>query len=88
MFFPGLIVGLVLTVLVVWLIRLKITMKWYEWLIGALAAISLFATVQQYFGSIRENEPQAAWMGALIFGLIFLILVAFDWQLIRRRQKI
>jgi hypothetical protein len=87
MYFLGLVAGAGLAIFIVWLTRRKIVLKWYEWLIGTLATISLFATVQHYFASVRENEPKAAWMGALMFGLIFLVLAGLDWQLVSRRQK-
>lgn len=87
MFFVGLIVAVALTLFTVWLIRQGLVTKWYEWAIGFLAVLSLFASAQHYFGSIRENEPTAAWEGALIFGIIFIILAAVDWQLITRHNK-
>ncbi|AGG08552.1 hypothetical protein [Dehalococcoides mccartyi] len=88
MFFVGLAVAVALTLFVVWLIRQQLAIKWYEWIIGFLAVASLFATVQHYFSSLEENEPTSAWMGALIFGIIFLILAALDWQLIIRHKKV
>jgi len=52
-----------------------------------LGVLALFATGQHYFSSLRENEPQSAWMGALIFGLIALILLGVAWQLSVRKTK-
>lgn len=87
MFFVGFLAAVLLTVLVFWLIRKGFVLKWYDWLIGALAVLSLFAAVQHYFSSLQENEPKSAWMGALIFGVIFIILAAINWQLVARRNS-
>lgn len=87
MFWIGLLAGAVLTLAVVWLYGKQLSIKWYEWLIGILAVSSLFATVQHYAGSMGENEPTSAWMGALIFGVLTVILGLITWQLIARHQK-
>nr|WP_058292023.1 hypothetical protein [Dehalococcoides mccartyi] len=87
LFWIGLLAGVVITVLVNWLTQRKITIRWYEWVLGGLGLISIFATVQHYFGSLREHEYQSAWMGSLIFGVIGLILLLVAWQLVARRAK-
>ncbi|AII58445.1 dehalogenase [Dehalococcoides mccartyi CG1] len=87
MFWIGLAVGIALTVVVWWLKTKNISLKWYEWILGVLGMLSLFATVQHYFGSLREYEVTSAWMGALIFGIMAIILLTVTWQLVLRRAK-
>lgn len=87
LFWIGLMAGVGITVLVNWLTRKKAAVRWYEWMLGGLGMISIFATIQHYFGSLREHEFQSAWMGSLIFGVIGLILLAMVWQLVVRRAK-
>ena len=86
-FWIGLIVGGALIALVLWLRNRNIKLAWYEYLLGVLAIAFAAAAVQHYFGSMKEYEYKAAWMGALIFGAIFLVLAAVDWQLIIRHKK-
>lgn len=88
MFWIGLLAGAAIAMAVNWLVRKGILTKWYEWLLAGLGILALFATGQHYFSSLRENEPQSAWMGALIFGIIALILLGVAWQLsVRRANK-
>lgn len=70
-----------------WLRAKKITLKWYEWLMGVIAILLLIGSVQHYLGSLREDYLTAGIIGTLIFGIPALILIAVDWQLIVRRRK-
>ncbi|RAL69871.1 Tetrachloroethene reductive dehalogenase TceA membrane-bound subunit [Dehalococcoides mccartyi] len=56
-------------------------------LIGAIGALMLLFTVQNYFGSLAEVEPKAASMFLLVVGLPGLVLLALAWQLAARRVK-
>ena len=83
----GLVLGAALLALVLWLRGKNISMKWYEWLIGAIGFLLLLFTIANFAGSFAEREPTAAWIFALILGLPSLILLAVAWQLVARRQR-
>lgn len=87
MFWMGLIVGAGAGVFAMWLAQKKLGIRWYEWLMGGLATLLLILAVQHYSGSLTEYEPTAAWMGALIYGGLAIILGAVAWQLIWRRHR-
>jgi hypothetical protein len=72
--------------LVLWLRGKDITVKWYEWLIGAIGLLLLLFTIQNFAGSLVELESTAANMFLLVTGLPALILLAVAWQLVARRQ--
>ena len=82
----GFIAGGVILGLVVWLRSTKVSVRWYEWLIGVAGlALALF-TIQNFAGSVAELEITAAKMFLLATGLPALILLAIAWQLVTRRQ--
>lgn len=83
----GLVVGAGLLALALWLRGKDIKVTWYDWLIGTIGLLLLLAAAQHYAGSLVEMYPTAGWMGALIFGVPALILLAVTWQLISRRQR-
>ena len=72
----GLVVGAGLMALVLWLRRRKITVTWYEWLVGAIGLLLLLFTIQNFTASFAEHEPIAAWRFLLVFGLPSAILLA------------
>jgi uncharacterized membrane protein YhaH (DUF805 family) len=83
----GLIVGAAILSLAMWLRGKGLKLTWYEWLIGAIGLILLLFTIQNFFGSQAELEPNAAMMFLLVTGLPALILLAVAWQLAARRSK-
>ena len=87
MFFIGMLWGGAIAVFVMWAVNKGIKFTWYEWLMGALALVFTMSAVQHYAGSLNEYEPTAGWMGALIFGVIAIILYAVTFQLVWRRNK-
>ncbi|AII58455.1 dehalogenase [Dehalococcoides mccartyi CG1] len=86
-FIFGLVLGLVVLGFVWLVVAKKLTFTWYEWLIGIVGLALLTFTLQNFFGSFSEMEPQAAWMFLLITGLPSLVLLAVAWQLSARRMK-
>jgi hypothetical protein len=83
----GLVVGIGILALVLWLRNRDITVRWYEWLVGALGALLLLASVQHLIGSLSERYPTAGMFGLAVFGIPALILLAVVWQLVSRRQR-
>jgi len=87
MFFVGAIFAVVITALVFWVIKQGISVRWWEWLIGAIGIALLIFTVQNFLGSFVENEPKAAWMFWLVLGLPSLIILAIPTVLVIMRRK-
>jgi hypothetical protein len=85
MFIVGIIVGIAVLAVLAWLRSKNIALKWYEWLIGILGLLALAFTVQNFFASFIELEPDAAWMFLLLTGLPAIILLVVAWRLIARR---
>ena len=83
----GLVLGAAIAVFAMWLRSKGIVVKWYEYLIGALAVLLGMATPFHYFGSLAEYEPTAGWMGSAIFAGLAIILAAVVWQLVWRRHR-
>lgn len=86
-FIIGLILGVALLALVVWLRSRKIVVKWYEWLIGALGIGLLLFAIQNFVGSLAEYEKIAAWTFLWVFSLPAIILLAVAWFMPWRRHR-
>ncbi|APH13078.1 dehalogenase [Dehalococcoides mccartyi] len=86
-FLIGLILGVSFLGLMMGLRTRKISLSWYEWVIGVLGLGLLLFTIQNYFGSLAEVEPKAAYMFLLVTGLPSIIVLAVTWQLAARRAK-
>ncbi len=83
----GLIAGAAVLGLVLWMRGRDISVKWYDWLIGAIGLLLLLFTIQNFAGSLAELESTAANMFLLVSGLPAIILLAVAWQLVARRQR-
>lgn len=83
----GLIVGVAILGLVIWLRGMNFSLKWYEWLIVAIGLLLLLFTIQNFVGASAELAPEAALMFLLVTGLPALLLFAVVWQLAARRKK-
>ncbi len=57
--------------------RLKV--RWYQWILGVLAAALLLLAIQNYVSLQDELEPAAAALSWLLFGLPAVILAALIW---------
>ena len=83
----GLIAGGAVLGLVLWLRSTEVSVRWYEWLIGAAGLALAIFTIQNFAGSMAELESTAANMFLLVTGLPALILIAVAWQLVARRAR-
>jgi hypothetical protein len=83
----GLVAGAAVLGLILWMKGRDISVKWHEWLIGAIGLLLLLFTIQNFAGSLAELESTAANMFLLVTGLPAIILLAVSWQLIARRQR-
>ena len=87
MFWIGLIIGVVALAGTYLLLKSDFRLKWWQWLIAALAVLALFAATQHLFGSFAENEVKSAWIGFGIFAVIASVLGILDWQFIIHNRK-
>ena len=87
MFWIGMLAAGAIAVFIFWVIKKGIKFSWYEWLLGTLAILFSMLAVQHYIGSLNEYEPNAGWMGLLIFGFIAVILYAVTAQLVWRHNR-
>ncbi len=79
----GLLLGIGLVALVLWLRSRGIDVAWYAWLVGTLGLVLLIFALQNYFASRAEFEPTAPGMFLLVFGIpavvLLLLAVFFVW---------
>jgi hypothetical protein len=83
----GIVLGVALLGLVVWMRNKKMFFTWYEWLIGIVGLLLLLFTIQNFFGSLVELENTAAWMFLLVTGLPGLLFLGIVYGLVLRRQR-
>jgi len=86
-FIIGLILSVGLLVLILFLRTRKITVKWYEWLIGAVGLLLLLFTIQNFSGSLAEHEEFAAWTFLWLSGVPSIILICISILLPWRRYS-
>ena len=86
-FLIAFILGAGLLGLAIWLHNKRISLTWYEWLIGLVGIVLLLFTIQNFTASFAEYNPKAAWLILGFIGLPALILLAVTWQLVRRHKK-
>lgn len=51
---------------------------WYFWMLFVAGCLLIAFSFDVFFGSLKENQPRAAWLGLLIFGgsgAVFQVLV-------------
>ena len=81
------ILGIALLGFIMWLKNRKISLTWYEWLIGIVGLALLLFTIQSFTDAMAEVEPKAASIFLLFIGLPSLVLLAISWQLAVRRLR-
>jgi hypothetical protein len=83
----GAVLGAGLAILILWLRSQKITLKWYEWLIGAAGIGILFYMIRNVSGSLADNEARAAVTFLWLFGAPAIVLLAIASLLLWRRHR-
>lgn len=69
------------------IIALGAGVKWFDWLMTALAVFLLGFMLQNFFMSFAEHQPRAAWMFVIFLGVPIALLCAFVWRNITKRIK-
>ena len=83
------IIGIAVGLLLLWVILTKkLSMKWYEWMIGIVGLALLLFTILVSTTSFAEDEPKAGQMFMLLLGLPSLILMGLSWFLASRHKAI
>jgi hypothetical protein len=85
-FLFGLVLGACLLALLRWKSVKKISMTWYEWIMGIASLILILLVIQNFVGSVAEEETRAAWMGVLFLGIPAVILGVLAVRLPLQRQ--
>ena len=81
------IIGIAVGALLLWVISAgNLSLKWYEWLIGAVGLALLLFTILITTTSYAEDEPKAGQLFMLILGLPSLVLLGLTWFLPSRRK--
>ena len=81
------ILGGIVAALVMALRAKGVSVKWYEYLIAAVALGLGVGAVQHAVSASAVGYGTSAMMGGLIFGLPAIILLAVAWQLVARRHR-
>lgn len=71
----GIITGLVLA----YVIAGRVQVLWYQWVLAAAAVALMLLTIQNYLALLDEQEPAAAALMWVLFGLPAIILAALIW---------
>ncbi len=74
LFYIGLLLGLGLLALVLWLRSRRVAIAWYAWLLAALGLALLIFSLQNYLAATADQEPASPGLFLLVFGLPGLIL--------------
>jgi uncharacterized membrane protein len=61
-------------------------MTWYEWVMGVVSLILILLVIQNFVGSVAEEETRAAWMGVLFLGIPAVVLGVLAVRLPLQRQ--
>ena len=90
-FVVGVLLGMGLLGLVLWLRGRQIVLRWYEWLLGFAGLLLAIWAVHDFFASMAEHNEIAAWTLLWLLGipaLIFLVLGSFlPWRRYRAASK-
>ena len=85
-FLFGLVLGACILALLQWKRAKKVRMTWYEWVMGVVSLILILLVIQNFVGSVAEEETRAAWMGVLFLGIPAVVLGVLAVRLPLQRQ--
>ena len=83
----GMIIGMAVLALALYINARGIDVKWYEWTIGAVGFALLIFTLQNVTAAAEGYWESAPWIFFLVFGLPALVLLAVGIFLPWRRNR-
>ena len=86
-FLMGILIGITVLGLTLWIRGKNVKLTWYEWLLGIVGSLLLLFTIQNFAGLLTEVQSQAAWLMVVMIGLPAIILLGVTFQLVRRRNQ-
>jgi len=87
MFFIAAIFAILACLLVFFVLKQGISVRWWEWLLAALGLALVIFTIQNFMGLLGENESKPAWLFWLYIGLPGIILIAIPAVLVAIRRN-
>jgi len=87
MFLVGIIFAVAATALVFWILSKGISVRWWEWILGAAGLLLLYFAILNFNGGLFEGTTQAAWLYLLVLGIPALILLAVPAYFAYKRNK-
>ena len=90
LFIFGRVIGAALMWLVFWLMQKQISVRWYEWILGALGFMMAVWAIHDFFASTAEHNEAAARALLWILGapaiILFGLAVFLPWRRIRHTK--
>ena len=87
MFILGLIFGAIIIFCLTYASLKKISVRWWEWILGILGIALLYFAILNFDGGLYEQTTQAAWMFLLVFAIPAIILLAVPAYLVFKRNN-
>ena len=86
-FIIGILIGIALLGVVQWMRNNKVSLTWYEWLLGIVGFALLIFTIQNFFALRGEDLAIPSWFTLLLLGVPAIVMLAITWQLVSRKQR-
>jgi phosphatidylserine synthase len=81
------LLGVCVTVIYYWAKNNNTSVKWWEWLLGALGVFSLMFMLQNITTAGYEEVPGSVGPFLLFFGIIGVILLAIPFRTVTTRRS-
>jgi len=86
MIFVAIVLAILAAAFVFYVKNKGITVRWYEWILGALGIALLYFAILNFNGGLFEETTRAAWLYLIVMGIPALVLLAVPALLIIRRK--
>lgn len=86
-FLAGIVAAVVGVALYGWLKKKGLARTWYDWVLSAVVYAWTLFTIAFVCATLYEDEPRAAAMGGIIFGIVALVGVIVLRIMFTRRAK-
>ena len=81
------ILTVAVALLIFYVVHNKISVRWWEWLIGGVGLVLFVFALQNFFGAFAEDESHAAWTFLWTLGIPALVLIVLPFILVSNRKK-